>query len=324
MEISLAAAIIVGLLLFAFLILTFLGFQRVPQGFNFTVEHFGKYTRTLEPGPRFILPFAQAVSYRIDMREQVMDMPLQELITYDNATVQVSAVIFFQVTNATKAAYEVIDYKEAVLSLATTHIRSAVGSMALDDLVSKREEITSAIFSAINEATRQWGVKVLRVKVRDIEPPASLVEAMTRQLSAEREKRAVIFEAEGQREAAIMRAEGERHAAVLRALGQKKATILMAEADSEASLQEASSREVMAKAEANATAWLSEALKNGDVQAVNYFVAEKYVEAIKQIAMSENQKIIMLPIEATSLTGLLQGIKTLTQEAFNDKDHDQS
>ncbi len=316
MEIGLS--LLSGFLLMVALTSILFGFQKVPQGFNYTVERFGKYTRTLEAGPSLIMPFVESVSHRVDMREQVLDVPSQEVITQDNATVRVNGVIFFRVQQAPEAAYAVANYKDAILSLITTNIRGAVGSMDLDDLLSKREEISANILSDVDHATAPWGIKVLRVKIRDIEPPESLAAAMTKQLSAEREKRASIFAAEGEREAAIMRAEGEKRSAVLRAEGEKAAAILCAEGEKEAATLEAFARESLAKAEANATAWLSEALEKGNIQAINYFVAEKYIEALKHLAAADNQKVIMLPLEATSLTGLLQGIKSLTQEAFPD------
>lgn len=319
MEIGLS--ILSGFILVIVMTSIFMGFQQVPQGFNYTVERFGKYTRTLEAGPSLIMPFIELVSSRVDMREQVLDVPSQEVITLDNATVRVNGVIFFQVLNAAKAAYEVASYNEAILSLITTNIRGAVGSMELDDLLSKREEISESILSDVDHATTPWGIKVLRVKIRDIDPPESLAAAMTKQLSAEREKRAAVFTADGERQAAIMKAEGEKKSAILRAEGEKEAEILRAQGEQEAAILQAEAREHLAKAEARATKWMSDAIKEGDVQAVNYFVAEKYVEALKELASAKNQKVIMLPIEATSVTGLLQGIKSLTQETFKDSDN---
>ncbi len=319
MEIGLS--ILSGFILVIVLTSIFMGFQQVPQGYNYTVERFGQYIRTLEAGPRIIMPFIESVGHRVDMREQVLAVPSQEVITLDNASVKVNGVIFFYVKSAPEAAYAVVNYQDAILNLITTNIRGAVGSMELDDLLSKREEISESILSDVDHATQPWGVKVLRVKIRDIDPPESLAAAMTKQLTAEREKRAAVFTAEGERQSAIMKAQGEKEAEILRAEGEKQAEILRAEGQQMAAGLQAQAREHLAKAEARATAWMSEAIDKGNVQSVNYFVAEKYVEALKELATAKNQKVIMLPLEATSLTGLLQGIKSLTQEAFNNPDN---
>jgi len=316
-----------GFLLLASLAAVVMGFQKVPQGFQYTVERFGKYTKTLESGPQWIMPVADQVTHRLDMREQVLDVPSQEVITLDNATVQVNGVAFFKVENASKAAYAVTNYREAVLSLVTANIRGTAGSMKLDELLSKRDEISSDILGDVDAATQAWGIKVFRVKIQNIDPPESLTAAMTKQLTAEREKRATIHTAEGEREAAIMRAEGERQAAIMRAEGSKQATVLQAEADGQAALiyakneyeatvLRAQGREREAEAESKATLMMSQAISRGNLHAINYFVAEKYVEALKQIGNAKNSKVIMLPLEASNFMGALQGIGEIAKGAF--------
>lgn len=279
----------------------FLGVKSIPQGREHTVERFGRYTRSLRPGLNLIMPVIDQIGKKINMMEQVADVPSQEVITRDNAMVTVNGVLFFQVLDSAKAAYEVDDLNYAILNLTMTNIRTVMGSMDLDELLSKRDEINAKLLSVVDEATTPWGVKVTRIEIKDISPPQDLVDAMARQMKAEREKRAQILEAEGVRASEILKAEGQKQAAILDAEGEK-----------EAAFREAEARERLAQAEAEATRMVSEAIAAGDVQAVNYFVAQKYVEAIKEIASAENQKIIMLPLEASSIIGALGGIKELT------------
>jgi len=283
-----------------------LSFKKVPQGMEYTVERFGRYTRTLTPGLNFIIPILYAVGNKINMMEQVMDVPSQEVITKDNAMITVDGVVFFQVVDAAQASYEVNNLQHAILNLTMTNIRTVMGSMDLDELLSKRDEINAQLLSVVDEATTPWGVKVTRIEIKDIAPPTDLVESMGRQMKAEREKRAAILEAEGHRQAAILKAEGDKQAAILEAEGQK-----------EAAFREAEARERLAEAEAKATLMVSQSIAKGDIQAVNYFVATKYVEALKEIASAENQKVILMPLEASNVIGSLAGITELAKETFN-------
>ncbi len=276
----------------------------VRQGYEYTLERLGRYTQTLRPGFSLIVPFIDRVGHRINMMEQVLDIPTQEVITRDNAIVSVDAVVFFQVLDAAKAAYEVSDLLVAITNLAQTNLRTVMGSMDLDESLSKRDEINARLLSVVDEATMPWGVKVTRVEVRDIRPPQDIVNAMARQMKAEREKRAVTLEAEGQRAAAILRAEGEKQAQILEAEGRR-----------EAAFRDAEARERSAEAEANATAMVSRAIAEGDVQAINYFVAQRYVESLEAFARSPNAKTLFLPLEATAIAGALGGIADLVKEA---------
>ncbi len=293
-----AIAILIVLILFA-------GVKQVTQGFNFTVERFGRYTRTLKPGLNIIIPFLDRIGARINMMEQVLDVPTQEVITRDNATVAVDGVTFYQILNAAQAAYEVSGLENAVLNLTMTNIRTVMGSMDLDELLSKRDEINERILRVVDEAVAPWGLKITRIEIKDINPPRDLVESMGRQMKAEREKRAQVLEAEGVKQSDILRAEGE-----------KQAVILEAEALKEAAFREAEARERQAEAEAKATQMVSDAISAGNTQAINYFVAQKYVEALGKIASADNQKVIMLPIEATSLLGSLGGIGEISKDIF--------
>jgi len=280
----------------------------VPQGYNYTIERFGRYTKTLKPGLAIIIPFIDQIGNKVNMMERVLDVPSQEIITKDNAMVKVDGVNFFQILDAARSTYEVNFLENAILNLTMTNIRTVMGSMDLDQLLSNRDEINARLLTIVDEATNPWGVKVTRIEIKDIAPPRDLVDAMARQMKAEREKRASILEAEGERQSEILRAEGEKQAAVLEAEGRK-----------EAAFRDAEARERAAEAEAKATTMVSDAIAKGDVQAINYFVANKYVEALKDIATSPNQKLMMLPVEAASVIGSIAGIGEIAKETFGDK-----
>jgi regulator of protease activity HflC (stomatin/prohibitin superfamily) len=280
--------------------------KTVSQGTNWTVERFGRYTRTLTPGLHLIIPFIDTIGRKMNMQENVLDIPGQKVITKDNATVQVDAVAFYQVIDAARAAYEVQNLHLAMTNLALTNIRSVMGNMALDEALSKRNEINNILLAVIDQATGPWGVKVLRIEVKDIAPPEDIVIAMGRQMKAEREKRANILEAEGMRASEILRAEG-----------QKQSQILEAEGRREAAFRDAEARERAAEAEATATRAVSDAIESGSTQAINYFIAQKYVEAIGKFATSPNAKTILFPVEATQLMGTLGGIGELAREAIS-------
>lgn len=277
-----------------------MGVKRVSQGYEWTVERFGRYTRTLEPGLRFIVPVFDNIGFKQNMMEQVLDVHPQEVISSDNAMVTTDAVCFFQVMDAVKASYEVNNLDRALQNLIMTNIRAVLGSMELDEMLSNRDKINAALLEKVDEATDPWGVKITRVEIRDISPPNDLVQAMANQMKAEREKRAAILRAEGEREAAIAVAEGEKKSAILKAEGQKEAAFRNAEA-----------REREAEAEAKATAMVSRAIETGNPQAIHYFVAQKYVEALGQIATSDNEKLVLMPLEASGVIGSLGGINEL-------------
>ncbi|MFC4427676.1 SPFH domain-containing protein [Deinococcus navajonensis] len=300
--------IFVVVLLLLVIITLFSGIKSVPQGSEWTQERFGKYQRSLKPGLNLIIPYIDKIGRKVNMMEQVLDVPSQEVITKDNALVTVDGVVFYQVLDAAKASYEVRNLEQAVLNLTMTNIRTVMGSMDLDELLSNRDQINARLLMVVDEATEPWGVKVTRIEVKDIKPPADLVASMARQMKAEREKRANILDAEGFRQAAILKAEGEKQAAVLNAEGERQAAFLQAEA-----------RERSAQAEAAATRMVSEAIATGNAQAINYFVAQKYVEALRDIATAPNQKTLILPIEATSILGSLSGIAEVAKEAFGNK-----
>jgi regulator of protease activity HflC (stomatin/prohibitin superfamily) len=287
------------------LVLLFKGVQSVRQGYEFTVERWGRYTHTLRPGLHWIVPVMDSVGAKINMMEQVLDVDSQEIITKDNAMVRVDGVVFFQVVDAPKAAYEVNNLQNAILNLTQTNIRTVMGSMDLDELLSKRDEINARLLHVVDDATTPWGVKVTRIEIKDIEPPRDLVEAMGRQMKAEREKRANILEAEGFRQAEILKAEGEKQAIMLDAEGRK-----------EAAFRDAEAREREAEAEARATFVVSEAIAKGDIQAINYFVALKYVESLKDMASADNHKVIFMPLEASNVIGSLGGIAELAKDTF--------
>ena len=280
--------------------------RMVPQGYQWTVEAFGKYTHTLSPGLHFLVPIYQSIGRKINMMEQVLDVPSQDVITKDNAVVKVDGVVYFQVLDAAKAAYEVAQLEIATLNLVMTNIRTSIGSMDLDESLSRRDEINAKVLIAVDQATHPWGLKVNRIELKDIAPPRDLVEAMARQMKAEREKRANILEAEGFRQAAILKAEGE-----------KQATVLKAEGEREASFREAEARERLAEAEAKATEVVSNAIANGNVQAINYFVAQKYIEAFKALAEAPNQKFVLMPMESAGIIGSLAGIAELAKGALD-------
>jgi regulator of protease activity HflC (stomatin/prohibitin superfamily) len=288
------------------ILLVFMGIKSVPQGREWTVERFGRYTQTLHPGLNLIVPFVDRIGAKVNMMEQVLDVPTQEVITKDNAMVSVDGVVFYQVLDAAKSAYEVNNLEIAVLNLTMTNIRTVMGSMDLDELLSQRDKINHQLLKVVDDATSPWGIKVTRIEIKDIAPPKELVDSMARQMKAEREKRANILEAEGFRQAAILKAEGEKQGAILKAEGQREAAFRAAEA-----------RERQAEAEAKATAVVSEAIAKGNVQAINYFLGVKYVEALQALSTAPNQKVILMPLEAANVIGAIGGIAELAKSAMS-------
>jgi regulator of protease activity HflC (stomatin/prohibitin superfamily) len=299
--------VVIVLVVFAVIVLI-AAVKTVPQGYNYTVERFGRYTKTLKPGLNIIVPFVDRLGSKMNMMETVLEVPSQEVITRDNATVTANGITFFQVMDAARAAYEVNQLQNAILNLTMTNIRSVMGSMDLDQLLSNRDEINERLLRVVDAAASPWGVKITRIEIKDIDPPKNLVDSMARQMMAEREKRALILEAEGKRQAEILKAEG-----------QKQAQILEAEGRREAAFRDAEARERSAEAEAKATEAVSQAIAAGNVQAINYFVAQKYVDALAAFARSPNQKTFLLPVEATGVIGALAGIGEIARQAF-DKD----
>jgi regulator of protease activity HflC (stomatin/prohibitin superfamily) len=305
-----------ALALLAFALVTvYKGVVTVPQGTEYTIERFGKYRATFTPGLHWLVPYVDRVGRRLSMMEQVLDVPSQEVITKDNAMVGVDGVVFFQVLDAARAAYEVQNLQYAILNLTQTNLRTVMGSMDLDELLSQRDHINTRLLAVVDQATSPWGIKVTRIEIKDIQPPRDLVDSMARQMKAEREKRAQILEAEGARAAAILKAEGERQSKILQAEGEKQQAILDAEGRKEAAFRDAEARERQAEAEANATASVSAAIVQGNVQAINYFVATRYIEALKDIATSNNQKLVFMPLEAASVIGAIGGIAELAGKA---------
>ena len=295
-----------ALVVVAFVVITALmGVRQVPQGYNYTVERFGKYYKTLTPGLGLIFPYIDSIGHKLNVMEQVVDVPRQEIITKDNATVAVDGVAFYQVLDVRRASYEVERLEVAIVNLTMTNIRTVMGSMDLDELLSNRDQINAKLLHVVDAATEAWGVKVTRIEIKDIAPPRDLIDSMARQMKAEREKRAQILEAEGLRQAAILKAEGEKQAVMLAAEGRK-----------EAAFRDAEARERSAAAEAKATEVVSQAIAGGNVQAINYFVANNYMKALEAIARSPNEKIIMMPLEAASVIGSLAGLVEISKEAF--------
>lgn len=306
MELSAFSVFAIALLLFA-VVLVVKGVKTVPQGQEWTVERFGRYTHTLPPGLHLVIPIIDSIGARQNMMETVLDVPSQEVITKDNAMVTVDGVVFYQVVDAARASYEVQNLQQAILNLTMTNVRTVMGSMDLDELLSQRDKINVQLLTVVDEATTPWGVKVTRIEIRDIQPPRDLVDSMARQMKAERDRRAAILEAEGLRQAAILRAEGEKQAAILQAEGRR-----------EAAFRDAEAREREAAAEAEATRLVSEAIQNGGVQAINYFVAQRYVESLTQLASAPNQKVLFLPLEAAGVIGAIGGVAEIAREAFTD------
>ncbi len=299
------ASVFVIILLVLAVVTIFLGVKIVPQGHNFTIERFGKYTRTLGPGLGLILPFIDRIGAKQNMMEQVMEVDSQEVITRDNAMVMVDGITYFQIMDAAKASYEVNDLLRAIENLTMTNIRTVMGSMDLDALLAQRDEINHKLLAVVDEATAPWGVKMTRIEIKDIKPPQDLVDSMANQMKAERDKRATILVAEGERQAAILAADGDKQAIVLEAEGRK-----------EAAFKDAEARERLAQAEARATEMVSKAIAEGDIQAINYFVANKYIGALEGIATSDNQKLLMLPLDATAIMGSVAGIAEIAKETF--------
>ena len=303
--------VVIALVILVILVLL-AGVKTVPQGYNYTVERFGRFTRSLSPGLSLIVPFIDRIGHKMNMMEQVLDVPTQEVITKDNATVSADGSAFFQVLDAARAAYEVRGLENAILQLTMTNLRTVMGGMDLDELLSKRDDINDRLLHVVDSASSAWGIKVTRIEIKAIDPPRDIVESMGRQMKAEREKRAVILDAEGLRQSEILKAEGEKQALILQAEGRK-----------EAAFRDAEARERSAEAEAKATAMVSKAIAEGDVQAINYFVAQRYTQAIEKLASAPNQKVLMLPIEAAALIGSLGGIAEIAKDTFSAEARDE-
>ena len=305
LEISTIVVILVAVLA---IVLVFSGVVTVGQGYEYTIERFGRYTKTIKPGLHLIVPLVDHVGHKQNLMEQVLDIPTQEVITKDNAMVAADGVVFFQVLDASQASYEVSNLTLAILNLTMTNLRTVMGSMDLDELLSKRDEINARLMNVVDGATQPWGVKITRIEIKDIAPPRDIVDAMGRQMKAERLKRASILEAEGMREAEILRAEGEKRGAILEAEGRR-----------EAAFRDAEAREREAEAEAKATDMVSKAIAGGDPQAINYFIAQKYVEALSEFAHSPNEKLVFMPMEASGVIGSIGGIAELFKDIGGSK-----
>ncbi len=290
--------------------------RAVPQGYQYTVERFGRYIRTLSPGFHLIIPVADRIGAKVSLMETVMDVPSQDVITKDNAAVTVDGIVFYRILDAAKSAYEVANLRNAILNITMTNIRTVMGSMDLDELLSHRETINARLLAVVDDATSPWGTKVTRIEIKDIRPPRELIDSMNRQMKAEREKRALILEAEGERQASILAAEGDKQSRILKAEGAKLSMVLEAEGRQESANRDAEARERLAQAEAKAVTDVSNAIQFGSGKAVNYFIAQKYVEAFGQLAHAPNQKLIMMPMEATGMLSTLAGIAELAKDAF--------